>query len=382
MHLNEVLWPLPPPPARLGPQRSGRPLHMPYTAYSTDDFLADESFQAFVAARDPAAVAFWQAWVGQHPAQAAAFHEAAAVLRLLATSRPTPAPAALKQAELAKLWHSMAPAGAPAWRPLVLRSRRAASRRWAAVALAAVALLLVAGLGWWQRPAAAPAWARYATAAGQHRRVVLPDGSRVVLNGSSELRLAAAWQPGRAREVWLTGEAYFDVQHMAPAQLKAVASAPARVKFTVHAGALDVAVLGTQFDVLSRAGTTKVVLNSGQIELRRTAGPPEPLLMQPGDLVEIDANAPRGALARRAVQAAFYSAWTSGHLDFNDTPVAEIIALLEDTYGLQITLGNPALRRQKLTGSVPNRDVDVLLNALGKSLDVKVHRTGNRVRFD
>ncbi|WP_158022720.1 DUF4974 domain-containing protein [Hymenobacter coccineus] len=56
--------------------------------------------------------------------------------------------------------------------------------------------------------------------------------------------------------------------------------------------------------------------------------------------------------------------------------------MLEDTYGLQITLGNPALRRQKLTGSVPNRDVDVLLDALGKSLDVKVHRAGNRVRLD
>ncbi|WP_161599548.1 FecR family protein [Hymenobacter nivis] len=355
---------------------------MPHATYTTNDFLADESFQAFVAASDPAAVAFWQSWIAQHPAQAAAFHEAAAVLRLLATSRAAPAPASLKQAEIAKLWHAMEPVGAPAARPLLRSHRAARSRWWAATALAAVVILVVAGLGFWPRPAAAPAWARYATAAGQHRQVVLPDGSRVVLNGSSELRLAATWQPGQAREVWLTGEAYFDVQHTAPAALMAVARAPARVKFTVHAGALDVAVLGTRFDVLSRAGTTKVVLNSGQIELRRTAGPPEPLLMQPGDLVEFDATAPRGALAKRAVQPAFYSAWTSGHLDFNDTPVAEIIALLEDTYGLQITLGNPALRRQKLTGSVPNRDVDVLLDALGKSLDVKVHRVGNRVKLD
>ncbi|MGI4886371.1 MAG: FecR family protein [Janthinobacterium lividum] len=353
---------------------------MPYATYSTDDFLADESFQAFVAASDPTAVAFWQAWVGQHPAQAAAFHEAAAVLQLLADDRPAPAPAALKQAELAKLWQTMEPAGAPG---LVLRSRRAARpRQWAAAVLVAAVLLVVAGLSFWPRPAAAPAWARYATATGQHRQVVLPDGSRVVLNGNSGLRLAATWQPGRAREVWLTGEAYFDVRHTAPVQLKAVAGAPAQVKFTVHAGALDVAVLGTQFDVLSRAGTTKVVLNSGQIELRRTAGRPEQLLMQPGDLVALDAAAPPGPLAKRAVQAAFYSAWTSGHLDFADTPVSEIIAVLEDTYGLQITLGNPALRRQKLTGSVPNRDVDVLLDALGKSLDVKAHRTGNRVRLD
>ena len=353
---------------------------MNYTAYSAEDFLTDESFQAFVAGRDPAAEAFWRAWVAQHPAREAAFYEAVAVLELLASGRSAPAPGALKRAELARLRRAMQPAGAPGRARPLLRTRRRAARPWAVAAVLAAVGLVLAGL--WPRPAGAPAWARYATAAGQHRQVRLPDGSQVVLNANSELRLAAAWQPGQAREVWLAGEAYFDVQHTAPAGLRAVADAPARVKFTVHAGALDVAVLGTKFDVLSRAGNTKVVLSSGQIELRRTAGRPEQLLMQPGDLVEYDAAAPPGPLAKRAVPAALYSAWTSGHLDFADTPVADIIALLEDTYGLHITLRDPALRRQKLTGSVPNQNLDVLLNTLGKALDVRVHRTGNRVRLD
>ncbi|WP_310392058.1 FecR domain-containing protein [Hymenobacter sp.] len=355
---------------------------MNYAAYSAEDFLVDESFQAFVFESDPAAVAFWRGWIIQHPAKEAEFYEAAAVLQQL-VGRSQPAPEALKREELAKLWHSMQQPAPPRAQPALRTGRRAIrTRNWAVAAVAALVLTLT-GLGLWQRPEPAAAFTRYATRSGERRQVVLPDGSRVTLNSNSALRLAAAWAPGQPREVWLTGEAYFNVQHTAPAELKAVAAAPHNVKFTVHARALDVAVLGTQFTVLQVAGKTKVVLNEGQIQLsRRVAGNPAPLLMKPGELVEYNEAAPQTPLVKRVVRPEFYSAWTSGHLDFDNTPVAEIITLLEDTYGLRITLANPALRQQKLTGSIPNHDLDVLLNAVGKSLDVTVRREGNRVWLD
>lgn len=345
---------------------------MNYAVYSTEDFLADESFQSFVVESDPAAVRFWQQWIVEHPACAPAFYEAEAILQQL-IARPRPAAPGLKQAELAKLWHSMRPTAQP-----VLRvSRR--TRRWP-VALLAV-LVLLTGVGLW-RWNGAPEWTSYATHANEHRQVTLPDGSRVTLNGNSVLKTAATWQPGQAREVWLTGEGFFEVQHTAPTQMKAVATAPANVKFTVHAGALDVAVLGTQFNVQHRADGTKVVLRSGQIQLSRREGRAEQVLMKPGELVETKYNRPQQPLAKRTVRADFYSAWTSGHLDFDNTPVADIVALLQDGYGLQVTLGNPALLHQKLTGSVPNQDLDVLLNSLGKSLDVNVRHEGQHVWLD
>ena len=352
-------------------------LLMNYAAYTTEDFLADESFQSFVAERDAAAVAFWHAWIAQHPAKAPEFDEAVAVLQLLATRQPQPVPAALKEAEAAKLWQAMRPT--PATRPALRVGRRA--RRWAAATAAALVLGL-GGLGMWQH-AAAPAWTTYATHTGEHRQLTLPDGSVVTLNANSELRMATAWQPGEAREVWLAGEAFFNVQHTAPAQQKAVAAAPANVKFTVHAGPLDVAVLGTQFDVLNRPGRTNVVLKSGQVQLRhQQAGRTEELLMQPGELVEYRPTTPAARLAKRPVNAGLYAAWTTGHLDFDNTPVAEIITLLQDTYGLRIVVRDPGLLRQKLTGSVPTHDVDTLLDAFGKSLDVRVQRDGNQVTLD
>lgn len=356
---------------------------MNYAAYSTEDFLADESFQAFVGGHNAAAGQFWRAWLAQHPAKQAEADEAAALLQLLATAQAAPVLPQLQQAEAAKLWQAMHAPVAPAGRP-ALRVGRA--RRLVGAGVAALVLSTI-GVGLWQRhlnaPAPVSAWTSYATRAGEHRELTLPDGSRVTLNANSVLRLATTWQPGHAREVWLTGEGFFRVQHTAPTRLTAVAGAPAHVKFTVHAGALDVAVLGTQFDVLNRAGRTNVVLQSGQVQLRhRLAGRTEELLLKPGEMAEFLPAAPTAPLAKRPVNAPLYAAWTSGHLDFDDTPLAEVITLLEDAYGLHITLRNPALRRQKLSGSVPNQDLDVLLNTLAKSLDTKVHRTGSQVQFD
>jgi len=355
---------------------------MPYTAYSTEDFLADESFQSFVIGHDPAAEQFWRAWAAEHPAKQAEFDEAVALLQLLATGQSLPLPPSLKQTETAKLWHALHAAPTPRPQPALRVGHRA--RRWASAAVAALALGF-GGVKLWQRATVAPvsAWTSYSTKAGEHRELTLPDGSRVTLNANSVLKLATTWQPGHAREVWLVGEAFFRVRHTAPAQLTAVAVAPANVKFTVHAGPLDVAVLGTQFDVLNRPGRTKVVLQSGQVQLlRQLAGRTEALLLKPGELAEFRPAGTAAPLAKRPVNAALYAAWTSGHLDFADTPASEVIALLEDTYGLHITLGNLALRQQKLTGSVPSQDLDALLATLAKSLDTNVHRTGNQVRFD
>jgi len=353
---------------------------MKYSHYATEDFLADESFQAYVLGHDPAAAEFWPQWLAQHPAQAADFQEAATLLRQLVGQR-APVPAELQRAEAAKLRQRMQEVAAAVPQPR-LRSGRRARRQvgWVAALLVVVGLLAV-GVGLWRRPAAAT-YTYYTAPGTAPRPVVLPDGSRVVLQANAQLKLATTWQPGHAREVWLAGDAYFDVAHTAPAALKAVAQAPARVKFTVHAGPLDVAVLGTQFTVFNHNARPEVVLSSGQIALTARRGPQKPLLLKPGELAVYNAATPAAPLSKRPVQAALYSAWTSGQLDFNDTPVPDIIAALQATYGIQITVRNPGLLRQKLTGSLPGNDLDGMLAALGKSLDISVHRAGKRVSLD
>ncbi|GAB3855148.1 hypothetical protein GCM10028822_25990 [Hymenobacter terrigena] len=347
---------------------------MDFTRYSVDDFVVDESFQAFVARADSEAGRFWQAWLSEHPEKKAEADEAFALVQGLRQARPYPLPDELLPQELQRLRQAL---NIPAARPQ-LRVQR---RRVLAGTLAL--LLLLVGLGWWQwlRPAVPAGKAeRFATSTGQQRRLTLPDGSVVVLNGNSTLTTAAQWNTTSPREVWLTGEGYFQVTHLAPPSVIDIAGAPANVKFVVHAGGLNVAVLGTEFNVNSRPGSTKVVLSSGKVAVERQALlTRENLLMQPGDLVETSAVQP--GLTRRHVQPALYTGWTEGRLKFDQTPMREVVQLLRDSYGMQVDVADPAILHQTVVGQVPTTTPDVLLDALAKSLEIKVTRKGNHVRF-
>ncbi|WP_210519250.1 FecR family protein [Hymenobacter terricola] len=348
---------------------------MDFTQYSVDDFVVDESFQAFVALADSEAGRFWQAWLSEHPEKKAEADQAFVLVQGLRQARPYPLADYLLPQELQRLRLAL---NIPAARPQLR-----VQRRLRVLTGTLAVLLLLVGLGWWQlhRPAApAGKAARFATRHGQQRRLTLPDGSVVVLNGNSTLTTAAQWTPASPREVWLTGEGYFQVTHLAPPAVMDIAGAPANVKFVVHAGGLNVAVLGTEFNVNSRPGSTKVVLSSGKVAVERQALlTRENLLMQPGDLVETSAVQP--GLTRRHVRPALYSDWTQGRLKFDQTPMRDVVQLLRDSYGLQVEVTDPAIMRQTVVGQVPTTTPDVLLDALAKSLEIKIVRNGSHVRF-
>ncbi|MGI4832658.1 MAG: FecR family protein [Janthinobacterium lividum] len=346
---------------------------MDFTRYSVNDFVVDESFQAFVADADSEAGRFWQAWLAEHPAQKAAADQALALVRALGPGQLYPVPAELKQQELRRLRHSLEMAPARPWLRWQRRTKLLVG------ASLAGALALVAGWGQWAATTTGPT-TRYLAGPHQQRTLSLPDGSVVVLNERATLTTAAHWPADAPREVWLTGEAYFRVTHRAAPAVRDIAAAPASARFVVHAGGLDIAVLGTQFNVDNQPTSTKVVLSSGKVAVDRRAWlTRENLLMQPGDLVETSAAAPQ--LARRRVQPALYSAWTQGQLHLQQTAVRDIVQLLRDAYGWQVVATDPAILRQTLTGILPANTPDLLLPALAKSLGVRVTRTGNLVRI-
>lgn len=203
------------------------------------------------------------------------------------------------------------------------------------------------------------------TLPGEHICLTLPDSSHVTLNGNSTLRYAANWNRKGTREVWIEGEAFFSVQHT-----------QGHDKFIVHMPqSLDVEVLGTKFNVRSRAQRSEVMLAEGKVKLAMTNSIEAPVYLKPGEL----ATATGKTLSKRVVEQKEYTSWVTNTLVFKRTRLAEVAALLRDTYGLQVSFSDSTLAQRELSGEIGSAHADDILSAISETFNLQVTRSGNDV---
>lgn len=208
-----------------------------------------------------------------------------------------------------------------------------------------------------------------ASGANASRSVTLPDGSTVVVGASSELTFKAdEWQrTGSARELTLTGEAFFVVQKQERAGQP--------IKFRVRTANVVVEVVGTQFNVNTRHERTAVVLQEGKVRVVANDGATPLAELRPNERAEINAQ---GAVTKRAVRAAVYTSWKDGKLIFEATPLAEVARVLEDRYNTSVVL-DKTLADRTFTGAAPLSNVDLLLRAIGEAFNARVTRSDGTI---
>jgi ferric-dicitrate binding protein FerR (iron transport regulator) len=204
--------------------------------------------------------------------------------------------------------------------------------------------------------------------------VVLPDGTRVTLNANSRLTLAQPWTDASNREVNLAGEAYFEV-----------AKKPATgQKFVVNTADLSVVVLGTSFNVNNRLAKTRVVLKEGAVTIRlndETApARPNEVQMQVGELVEF--SKANQQLVKQSVSTEKFSSWKDHKLIFDNTSLDEIAQLIAENYGLQVRFADPALGQRKVSGTIPNENLKVLLTSIEAIFNVNVKQGDMELVFE
>lgn len=150
------------------------------------------------------------------------------------------------------------------------------------------------------------------TPRGGEYQVTLPDGSKVRLNAASSLRFPIAFA-GNERIVELTGEAYFEVNHLDGAKAMAAgkkSKTPFIVKITTPTGASsEVEVLGTHFNVMAYEdeAAIKTTLLEGSVKVvtgisTKTIKPGEQALLNKGDITV------------HSVDAEDVIAWTNGFI--------------------------------------------------------------------
>lgn len=255
------------------------------------------------------------------------------------------------------------------------RARRPYAR-WAA---AAGFLLAVGASAVWYRAtsverarseAAALPMHDYATSTGQRAEVLLSDGTRALLSVESHLRVPADYGGG-ARDVYLDGEAFFDVRH------------DEHKPFRVHVKGGVAEDLGTEFVVRAYPGDTSVtvVVTSGEVALRADGANArnDVVSLTPGQLGRIHGDG-RVSMAG-GVEVEAYLSWTRGHIAFRDKPFAQVARELERWYDVKINIADSSLARAPLIASFDNQPLDEVLRVLSRSLDARYTREGKVVRF-
>ena len=195
-------------------------------------------------------------------------------------------------------------------------------------------------------------------------QLVLADGTKVFLNSGSEMRYPERFGKVR-REVFLKGEAWFEV-----------AKDSAR-EFLVHAGAMDVKVLGTSFNVKAydRLETVATTLVEGSVEVA-CAG--RSFQIVPGEQFVYDKN--NQAMDVRRVDTESYVSWKDGYYKFRQTTLEEIMETLSIWYGLNVFYRNESAKYVEFTGRVKRyEDTRMMLEKFEQTGDVVFDIKGNNV---
>jgi ferric-dicitrate binding protein FerR (iron transport regulator) len=330
-----------------------------YTRFNADDFLQDSYFLAWMRNEHPEINAFWAQWQKEHPEKWQVIAEAREQYRALISFEPV-RPGQEEQEEVWQHIESQIQEYTEQHNRKIFRIRFV---RWSAAA--AVVLLFVSGWFMYKQKLRSSEGSFVVIQAGADKKqIVLADSSVVVLNAYTTLK----YHPGNYRELWMKGEAFFDVKHHETVKNKAK-------PFTVHAGMEDIVVLGTAFTVKTIQQAARVVLLRGKV---KTSVNDHAFLMKPGDKVEWDKD--NGNFSAEEVNPQLYMAWKDGEFHFDHTTLKEIKELVKDVYGYDLVIKNKSsLKTTSITGTVSAMNEGVLWKTLSIMFDAKVEKVGHQV---
>lgn len=196
--------------------------------------------------------------------------------------------------------------------------------------------------------------------AGNAKKVfLLPDSSRVTLNQFSSLAYAPDLQ-GEQRKVTLQGEGFFEVKRNP------------RKPFVVLTDNARTQVLGTSFTVREdkQSGTTEVQVVTGKVAVTTLGGgrPGKRVVLTPGFKAVAGKT---DSLVKSRIEDPNFRAWQTGRLDFDNTRLEQVVASLEDYFGINIKVQNRKLLDCRFTGSFEQPQLKDVLEVLAVSMQVR-----------
>ncbi|MDR8393364.1 FecR domain-containing protein [Aliifodinibius sp. S!AR15-10] len=239
-------------------------------------------------------------------------------------------------------------------------------------------LIVVQTVGWDTSPkrskSTKPVYSTASTEYGQIRTLTLWDGSRVVLSANSRLTYPENYRGGDL-DVQLEGEAYFSIVHEAGEDSRT---------FTVQTSEGEVTVLGTKFNVSTRTEETEVVLEDGKVHLEMSdtlsaVKSTYSYTMKPGERALFSPR--RKGINVQATDPSLFTTWRNLEFKFHNTPLEEIADRVKEFYGVEVEFRNEQLKDVEFSGSVTNKNFEVLLHGLRTLLGMPITNENDTIIF-
>ncbi|WP_319228479.1 FecR domain-containing protein [Draconibacterium orientale] len=204
---------------------------------------------------------------------------------------------------------------------------------------------------------------------GKRSKITLADNSIIWLNSGSKFIYPAHF-PGKKREVFLEGEAFFEVQHDE--------SKP----FTVITNSIEVKVLGTVFNVTAYNDDvyTNTVLESGSVEIDypgKSKFKTSKLKITPGTSAIYYPE--EKIIQKKQVDTRYFTSWREGILLYQHQTLNDIVKKLSRYYNTEISITDPKLANTSFSGKLDLKaDINEVLETIAFASEINIERKNNQ----
>lgn len=175
----------------------------------------------------------------------------------------------------------------------------------------------------------------------------LPDGSTVLMNQGSELTYEPSFGK-QVREVTLTGEAYFDVQH-------------GTIPFVVRTGDIRTTVMGTAFNV--KAGKDQevvITVTRGKVKV----GDEHNTYAEITPDQQVAVNTLTNDFVKKDVAAVTEVAWKDQYLILDRLTLEEAAKVISDRYHVNVTVEGDEVKKCRFSATFFNNEQLALVLAV------------------
>ena len=177
---------------------------------------------------------------------------------------------------------------------------------------------------------------------GKTFNINLSDGTNIYLNSGTSIKFPVSFKKGFDREVFLSGEAYFNVQTNNTS------------RFVVKSNLSSVIVFGTRFNFKDypEDSFSEIILTEGSLGVKKSDNAKEDklVIIKPGERAKVSFET--NEIIRSRVNTNIYTSWIEGRVVFRNENLENMIRKLERIYNVIIINNNSEIKERFFSATI------------------------------